>query len=239
MGAIPKAEGYEMKQLRLYTVKQLSPGMLQNPKSQELLESLRTKKRLPVKTDWTIQEEAGTKLYRSEKGRMGVPMQNIIGALIAAGQYVNSKGKKMVSTAKSTILFDFLDFRADFCEFNGCDENGNIEWKPFMQGGVMHQGSSETAVCITRPRIPQWSLTIPVVFDCDREISDKSVDALFEIAGRKIGLCDWRPTKKGRFGRFVIEKVEILPIEEEKQVTKHVTYTAETAPKAMLELVGA
>lgn len=227
-----------MKQLRLYTLKQLSPGMLQNPKSQELLESLRTKKRLPVRTDWTIQEEAGTKLYRSEKGRMGVPMQNIIGALIAAGQHITYKGKKTISTAKSTQVFDFLDFRADFCEFNGCDEQGNIEWAPFMQGGVMHQGSSETAVCITRPRIAHWSLTVPVVFDGDREINEKNVDALFEIAGRKIGLCDWRPTKKGRFGRFVIEKVEVLPIEEEKQVTEHVVYTPETAPKAMLELAG-
>ena len=82
--------------LMLFTLRWLSPGMLQNPKSQELLESLRTKKRLPVRTDWTIQEEAGTKLYRSEKGRMGVPMQNIIAALIIAGQGITYKGKKTI-----------------------------------------------------------------------------------------------------------------------------------------------
>ncbi|OHA24553.1 MAG: hypothetical protein A3B11_00135 [Candidatus Taylorbacteria bacterium RIFCSPLOWO2_01_FULL_44_26] len=227
-----------MKQLRQYTVKQLSPGMLQNPKSRELLESLRSKKRLPVRTDWTIEDEAATKLYRSENGKMGVPLQNIIAALIATGQHITYKGKKTISTAKSTIIFDFLEFRTEFCEFNGCDEKGDIPWTPFLQGGVMHQGSSETAVCITRPRIPHWSLTIPVVFDCDREINEKTVDALFEIAGRKIGFSDWRPTKKGRFGRFVIEKVEVLPIEDEKQVIEHITYTAETAPKEMLELAG-
>jgi hypothetical protein len=227
-----------MKQLRLYTVKQLSPGMLQNPKTLELLESLRSKKRLPVKTDWTIQEEAGTKLYRSENGKMGVPMQNIIGALILAGQHITYKGKKTISTAKSTIIFDFLEFRTDFCEFIGLDEKGNIPWSPFLQGGVMHQGASETAVCITRPRIPQWSLTIPVVFDCDREINEKTVDALFDIAGRKIGLCDWRPVKKGRFGRFVTETVEVLPIEEEKQEVKHILYTSDTASKGMRELAG-
>ena len=227
-----------MKQLRLYTIEQLSPGMLQHPKTHELLESLRTKKRLPIKTDWTIQEEAGTKLYRSENGKMGVPIQNIIAMLIIAGQSVTYKGKKTVSTAKSTILFDFLEFRTDFCEFNGCDDKGNIEWSPFLAPGVMHQGASETAVAITRPRIPHWSLTVPVVFDGDREISEKSVDALFDIAGRKIGLCDWRPAKKGRFGRFVIKKVGILPIEEEKQVTEHVVYTAETAPKEIRELAS-
>ncbi len=210
--------------LMLFTLRWLSPGMLQNPKSQELLESLRTKKRLPVRTDWTTQEEAGTKLYRSEKGKMGVPMQNIIAALIIAGQGITYKGKKTISTAKSTRLFDFLDFRADFCEFNGCDENGNIEWMPFMQGGVMHQGSSETAVCITRPRIPHWGLTIPVVFDPNREISDKNVEALFDIAGRTVGLCDWRPAKKGRFGRFVIEKVEKKTLHEISNEITRVDY---------------
>jgi hypothetical protein len=228
-----------MKQLRLYTIGQLSPGMLQNPKTLELLESLRTKKRLPGKTDWTIQEEAGTKLYRSENGKMGVPMQNIIGALMAAGQHITYKGKKTISTAKSTMIFDFLDFRVEFCEFVGCDDKGNIPWKPFVQGGVMHQGASETAVCITRPRIPEWTLVVPVVFDSEREISEKVVDQLFEFAGRKIGLCDWRPTKKGRFGRFVVKKVEVLELDEQKQEgPEHVIYTAKNAPKEMLELAG-
>lgn len=233
-----------MKQLRLYTVHQLTPGMLQNPKDEELLLSLRTKKRKLAKTDWTILEEAGTKLYRGESpgkgvpGKMGVPMQNWIATLITAGTHVAYKGKTKISTAKTTILFDFLDFKVDFVPFNGCDENGNIEWKPFIQGGVMHQGSSETAVCITRPRIPHWSMTVPVIFDCDREIAEKTVDALFDIAGRKVGLCDWRPTKKGRFGRFVIDKIEVLPFEEPKQIIEHVQYTPETAPQAMLELAG-
>ena len=210
--------------LMLFTLRWLSPGMLQNPKSRELLESLRTKKRLPGRTDWTIQEEAGTKLYRSENGRMGVPMQNIIAALIIAGQSITHKGKKTISTAKSTRLFDFLDFRADFCEFNGCDEKGNIEWRPTLLPGVMHQGASETAVAITRPRIPHWSLTIPVVFDPNREISDKNVEALFDIAGRTVGLCDWRPAKKGRFGRFIIEKVERKTLQEQSNVIKRVDY---------------
>ena len=72
----------------------------------------------------------------------------------------------------------------------------------------------QTLVSINgQPRIPCWSLTVPVVFDGDREINEKAVDELFEIAGRKVGLCAWRPAMGNRFGRFAIEKVEVTPID--------------------------
>jgi hypothetical protein len=227
-----------LKQLRIYTLQSLSPGMLQNPKTEALLDSLRTGKRLPAKKDWTIQEESSTKLYRSANGKMGVPMQNIIASLMSAGQSVALKGKKMISTAKSTKLYDFLDFRTEFCEFLECDKDGNVPWTPFMIGGVMHQGANGVAVAITRPRIAHWTLDVPVIYDSEREVSEKSVDQLFEIAGRTIGICDWRPMNKGRFGRFVVKKVTILPIQEEKNTIENVLLTAETASPEILALAG-
>jgi len=187
-----------MKQLRLYHLKQITQGMIQHRICER---GSQVKK--------NINGEAAAKLYRSGKGRMGVPMQNIIGALIAAGRHITNKAKKKVSTAKSTTLFDFLDFRTDFCEFDGCDEKGNIKWTPFVLKYELQGVNGHIAL----PRIPHWSLTVPVIFNSDREINEKTVDELFEIAGRKIGLCDWRPAMGNRFGRFVIEKVEVTPID--------------------------
>jgi hypothetical protein len=79
----------------------LSPGLLLNPATPELLDALRTKKQVQKRTDWSVEDEAGTKLYRSEEGKMGLPTQNLMSCIINAGQHVKS-GKKSLSTAKST-----------------------------------------------------------------------------------------------------------------------------------------
>ena len=226
-----------------FTITNLSPGMLQNPATEELLEQLRTGNRPQKKTDWTVEQEASTKLYRSEvgvdgsPGKMGVPMQNIMSSVILAGQHVKV-GKKNLSTAKSTTIFDFLEFVEDFCPFKGCDDKGNVSWKPFPVKGTMHNAGSEVAVCITRPRIPQWELSFTVKYDEKRQVPQDAVVKLVETAGRKIGLCDWRPAKKGRFGRFVITKIEVLPVIEKEEKAEEVEYTAATAPKELLELAG-
>ena len=39
--------------------------------------------------------------------------------------------------------------------------------------------------------------------DCDDELVDRQMlEAWLDIAGRRIGLGDWRPEKSGDFGRF-------------------------------------
>ena len=226
-----------MKLIR-FTLTSLSPGMLLNPATLELLEALRTKKQAQKRTDWTVEQEAGTKLYRSEHGRMGIPTQNLMACIVNAGQHVKS-GKKSLSTAKSTQIFDFLEFVDDFCEFLELDDKGNVEWKPFLVKGTMHAAGKETAVCITRPRIPHWKLAFNVKFDENREVSDDTVVKLVEVAGRKIGLCDWRPQKKGRFGRFIIAKIETFPFKEDKQVVQMVNYTESDVPADLKKLVEA
>ena len=194
-----------MKLLRI-EINQLSPGMLMDPATQELLNNLRLGNRPQKKTDWTAEEEAGTKLYRSERGHMGVPTQNIISCLISAGQHVKS-GKKNISTAKTTTLFDFLEFPEDFCEFMDCDENGNVPWAAFQSKGNLENKGSKTAVCLTRPRIAKWRIQLVVIYDDKRVISEDTDIKLVATAGRKIGLCSWRPSCKGKFGRFGGTKV--------------------------------
>lgn len=223
-----------MKLMR-FTLRGLSPGMLLDPKTDEVLEALRTKKSSQKRTDWTVEQEAGTKFYRSENGRMGLPIANLVQCLVLAGQHVKT-GKKQISTAESTILFDFLDFPEDFCEFLDLDEQGNLPWRPFKAGGQLKQRGSKTAVCIVRPRVLHWRLSFVIKFDDKREVSEETVIKLVTVAGRKSGLCAWRPGCKGRFGRFVIEKLEVVPIEEEEQVMERVDYAADEAPAELLAL---
>ncbi len=52
-----------------------------------------------------------------------------------------------------------------------------------------------------------WSCTFQA--DCDDELVDqRQLETWLEIAGRRIGIGDWRPEKSGDFGRFEIKELK-------------------------------
>lgn len=52
-----------------------------------------------------------------------------------------------------------------------------------------------------------WSCTFQA--DCDDELVDqRQLESWLEIAGRRIGLGDWRPEKSGDFGRFEVRELK-------------------------------
>ena len=131
-----------------------------------------------------------------------------------------------------------MDFPEDFCPFKNTDKDGNIPWRGFLVKGNLDSGGKKVAVAITRPRIPHWEAVITIRLDTKRNIARNTVIELVATAGRKIGLCDWNPPHKGRFGRFVISKIEILPIKDKKIELTVVEYETDDAPAEMLELAG-
>ncbi len=57
---------------------------------------------------------------------------------------------------------------------------------------------------------PPWS--VDIVLDCDEELVDQEkLHSWFDIAGRRIGLGDWRPSKSGTYGRFVTAEISARP----------------------------
>lgn len=50
-----------------------------------------------------------------------------------------------------------------------------------------------------RPRFPAWEANIEICFD-DRQLNENDIREFLSIAGRDVGIMDWRP----RFGRFEI-----------------------------------
>ncbi len=62
----------------------------------------------------------------------------------------------------------------------------------------------------TRALFPDWSCVF--VVDADDELVDRQqLEAWLDIAGRRIGIGDWRPQRSGHYGRF--ETASIDPIE--------------------------
>lgn len=54
-----------------------------------------------------------------------------------------------------------------------------------------------------RPRFEKWDLTFVIEWDLEL-LSEKEIRQIVDDAGKRVGLLDFRPEKKGPFGRFVV-----------------------------------
>ena len=171
--------------------------MLQNPMTDEQLEAIRTKRPANRARDISAHDEAAAKLYKGPDGEPGVPALNLYASLIEAGRKVKN-GRYAISTATSTTLPSFLEIEEFFLPFTACSD-----WVPDMRRGVSNSGTTKAAVAIVRPRFDAWELKATAVID-EEVIDESMVREVFRVAGTSVGLCDFRPAKKGPFGRFSV-----------------------------------
>lgn len=192
----------------------VSPLMM-DKMSDETLEGLATGVRPPEVKDKPAADKAREKIYCNDGGKVALPAEMLMGALVAAGQKVKN-GKKQISTAKTTTLFELLQLvNVDLPLTNGQVDastvvgnqakSGEIPWVVDKRKGIGNQAKTPTAVCIIRPKFPHWE------FDCEIEYDEKRVNGdvvrqLFNTAGSSEGLGSFRPNKKGPFGRFQVTK---------------------------------
>lgn len=66
---------------------------------------------------------------------------------------------------------------------------------------------STSRVMRMRPIFRNWKATFTIAIEDDAAVTPADVEKALAIAGRKIGLGDWRPgsPRGGRHGRFVVE----------------------------------
>jgi hypothetical protein len=122
-----------------------------------------------------------------------------------AGKHVRLEGRKMVTTNEETRLpaiLTLLTTELPIYHPGGTEPAG---WCPDLQRGC---GNSGNAVPIIRPRFDQWELRFEVEVN-QKEAPVKLMRELVEKAGRRSGLGDFRPNRKGTFGQFVITLWEV------------------------------
>lgn len=179
--------------------------LLMNRMTPEVLESIRTgaKRAKSLKGHQTPREEAAPKLYLTgDNGTPYIPTENLLACLIGAGQFVRLDGKRQVSSAKSTTLPAFLSLRDPLVPlFNPADESGILTWEVDIRPGRNPNGGE--AVCLCRPRFDRWGFRVNALIDT-AEVNPLLVRQIFDIAGKRIGLGDFRPSRKGMFGQFHI-----------------------------------
>jgi len=193
----------------------LHPGFLSAPMTEETLKSLITGVSVQRDKEWNPEKTAGDKVIWSPNGKkeMGIPQDYFYSCFMEAGRYVKSglQGIKNVSTATSSTLPSFAWINEEFLPFTnnkklkGGNGKKGIEWTPQIKRGVHDNRGKKTAICVIRPRFPEWGVKMSMTLDtsmCD-------ITTLIEVvmvAGKRIGVGAWRPTCRGPFGRFKLTK---------------------------------
>lgn len=177
--------------------------LLQNPMTDDQLNQLYygAGARKGKDTRKPMEQLAAERVIRQEgTGLKGIPAGYFFACLVHAGRFVKFDSKRFVSNSKETLLPSFLSITDDFLPF--LDQE--VEHVMDKRRGRLKDG---TAVCIVRPKFHQWAFTVTCEVD-EQEISEDKVNALFEKAGRVVGLGDFRPACKGTFGMFQVVNIE-------------------------------
>lgn len=144
----------------------------------------------------TPREQAAKKLYKDEKGNLFLPGPNIFACIIAAGKF-HKNGKSKVTTIKSSLVPAAMCILDLVCPF------GTKEFEVDSRSVVIPATGGR--IMAHRPRLDKWSLTFRLAIDTDM-FAETFARKLVDDAGKRIGLGDFRPDRKGPFGKFVVTK---------------------------------
>jgi hypothetical protein len=201
------------------TLKSLS-GLLQNRMSDDALLDLRdkTKKKSKTAAKPTLEQEAESKIHFNADGHACIPREMLMACLINTGVFIRLDAKRQLTNAKSSVLPGLLVLEAESFPLlmPGSGEEaswGYAPWRYEIRKGKNPNGGE--AVCIVRPLFEIWAITFTVLIDTD-ELPEDTYLRLFNLAGKRIGLGDYRPQCKGTCGQFVVTRWKNVTGEEEK-----------------------
>lgn len=148
----------------------------------------------------TPRERADKKAYKDESGQLYIPGQNIYAALISAGRF-HKAGKSKVTTQKTSLV------PAGIFILDTIILLGTKKYEVDSRSVVIP--STGGRIMCHRPRLDEWKATFNL--EVDTEIfNEKFVRLLVDDAGKKIGILDFRPERKGIFGRFVVKNWRVV-----------------------------
>lgn len=142
----------------------------------------------------TPREQAAKKVYCDEDGNLMIPGPNIFSAIIAAGSF-HKAGKSKITTVKSSLIPAGVALQEINCMLGrkSFEVDSRSVVIPATGGRIMCH----------RPRLDEWQLSFTL--DVDTEMfSPALVRQIVDDAGKKVGLGDYRPARKGPFGKFTV-----------------------------------
>ncbi len=141
-------------------------------------------------------EQARRKAYMDDKGNLYIPGPNIYAAIISAGRF-HKIGKTKVTTQKTSLVPAGIFMLDTVVPLN--TKHFEVDSR-----SVVIPSTGGRIMC-HRPRLDEWQCTFHLEVD-EEMFSEDFVRTLVDDAGRKIGIGDFRPERKGPFGRFKVIK---------------------------------
>jgi hypothetical protein len=143
------------------------------------------------RTGAMVEDEIKDKLYLFDD-LPNLPAVYLRNAIVEASKQFKITGKGKSTYSK--IVGSTVDVVPEFSEIKG----GYIPFRiaavnPMTKGRMM----------VTRPRFDNWSVAFEIVLN-DDGVPLSVVNEILEHAGKYVGVGDWRPDKKGMFGKFMI-----------------------------------
>ncbi len=146
----------------------------------------------------TMQEQAEYAAYRDEKTRkLYIPGLNVQRAFIAGATY--SKGKGRATLQKPAAACFLVLPEKISLETTEYDIDSRAVVVPATKGRIVRH----------RPRLDDWEISFQLEWD-DLLLKETEVRTIVDNTCSRVGFLDFRPEKKGPFGRGMITKWEIM-----------------------------
>jgi len=146
-------------------------------------------------------EEALERAYIDTEGYLYIPSQNIFRSMIDAGIYIKI-GRKNFTTSKSSLVPSFMEIPMTNLVIPILVDGKKTKDFEVDTRSVVNPGTNMRNIR-HRPIFYKWALQFDIEYN-EKEVSEKTVRELVDIAGTKIGLGDFRPARKGSYGKFVV-----------------------------------
>lgn len=137
------------------------------------------------------EEQAEMSTYRDPDGKLFVPGVNVQRCLVSAARY--SKGKGRASLEKNVAACVLVTPERLLLN----QDQYAVDSRP-----VVIQ-ATKGRILRHRPRFDKWELEFEIEWDLEL-LSEKEIRQIVDDAGKRVGLLDFRPEKKGPFGRFIV-----------------------------------
>ena len=144
----------------------------------------------------TPEEQAKVAAYTDpETGLLYIPGINIQRAMIAAATYSKGKGRASLQKQSAACL-------------NISPERISLGTKTYtVDSRPVVVPATKGRVMRHRPRLDSWEAAFEIEYD-DTLLNEKDVRTIMDNMGSRVGLLDFRPEKKGPFGRCMVTSWE-------------------------------
>ena len=137
------------------------------------------------------EDQAKVSEYRTPDGKLYVPGVALQRALVGGATYSKGKGRASLQRVAAACLFVTPEYLILTPQAYIVDSRPVVV--PATKGRIIRH----------RPRFDAWQITAELEFE-DTLLSATQVRRIVDDTGRNVGLLDFRPEKRGPYGRFAV-----------------------------------